>query len=157
MPDRPILICYDGSEDAQHALERAGNLFPGRRAIVLNVWEPLKDAASVPPVPGLDSVLAAGLDEMDKTGRQLSQRVADEGAERARAVGLDAEALSVAREGRAWRAILQEARELDVELIVLGRRGVSRFELAVLGSVANAVIHHADRPVLLVPERRSAG
>ncbi len=35
----PILICYDGSDDAQVAIARAGALFPRRDAIVLAVWQ----------------------------------------------------------------------------------------------------------------------
>ena len=37
----PILICYDGSAGARRAIETAGGLFPGRRAIVLHAWSPM--------------------------------------------------------------------------------------------------------------------
>jgi hypothetical protein len=33
-----ILICYDGSPDAQAAIARAGELFHGQAATVLTVW-----------------------------------------------------------------------------------------------------------------------
>ncbi|MEO6858925.1 MAG: hypothetical protein ABI323_10100 [Solirubrobacteraceae bacterium] len=39
-PADPVIICYDGSEDAKHAIDRAGILFSGRRALVLTVWQP---------------------------------------------------------------------------------------------------------------------
>lgn len=147
----PLLLCYDGSDDAKLAIARAGELFPGRRALVVHVWEPLRDVASVPPVPGLYGLLAAGIEEMDTIGEEISAKLADEGRDLAAAAGLEAEALSLRRSGRAWRAILETAREHDADAIVLGRRGVSAAELAILGSVANAVVHHADRPVLVVP------
>jgi hypothetical protein len=38
--DGPLLVCYDGSEDASNAIRRAGALFPGRRALVVTVWQP---------------------------------------------------------------------------------------------------------------------
>ena len=38
--DGPLLICYDGSEDAKHAIERAGRLLAGRHALVVTVWQP---------------------------------------------------------------------------------------------------------------------
>ena len=154
MSDGPILVCYDGSEDAKLAIAKAGELFRGRRALVLHVWEPLADVASAPPVPGLGGTLKAGLDEMDAIGEGISAQLADEGRELAREGGLEAEALSVRRSGRAWGAILSVARERDVSVIVMGRRGASAVELAILGSVANAVVHHADRPVLVVPMAR---
>src|SRR5664279_2249209 len=40
-PTRPILVCYDGSDGARRAIETAGSLFGGRKAIVLNVWSPI--------------------------------------------------------------------------------------------------------------------
>lgn len=34
-----ILICYDGSADAQCAIERAGELLGGQPATILTVWD----------------------------------------------------------------------------------------------------------------------
>ena len=39
-PGGPLLICYDGSEDAKHAIERAGGLLADRPALVVTVWQP---------------------------------------------------------------------------------------------------------------------
>src|SRR2546423_3320416 len=36
-----LLIAYDGSADANTALEYAAKTFAGREAVVLTVWEPL--------------------------------------------------------------------------------------------------------------------
>lgn len=151
MSSVPILLCYDGSDDSKNAVARAAELFPGRHAIVLHVWEPLREVASVPPVPGLHGVLVGGLDEMDKIGEEVSQQTAAEGAEHATTAGLQAEALSVRAPGRAWRNILAIAREKDVQAIVLGQRGIGGAERALLGSVSSAVVHNADRPVVIVP------
>lgn len=147
---RPLLLCYDGSDDAKRAIERTGELFPGRKALVLHVWEPLQDVASVPPVPGLEDVLESGLAEMDDLGDDISARLAAEGTGLAQAAGLEAEPLSLRGSGRAWRNILAVAHDRDAAVIVVGQRGVSAAELAILGSVSNAVVHHADRPVLVV-------
>ena len=151
MSQPPILICYDGSDDSKQAVSRAGELFPGREAIVVHVWEPLKEVAAVPPVPGLYGMLESGLNEMDKIGDEVSQRTAAEGAVQARAAGLHAEPLSVSASGRAWRHLLAVARERGVQAIVIGQRGIGGTERALLGSVSTAVVHHADRPVLVVP------
>ena len=44
MSDEPstVLLCYDGSPQAEHAAEVAGRLFPGAHAHVLYVWEPVE-------------------------------------------------------------------------------------------------------------------
>ena len=91
----PILICYDGSEDSKQAVVRAGELFPSGDALVLHVWEPLKEVASVPPVPGLEGMLEAGLEEMDAIGEEVSKQTAAAGADQAKACGLNAEPVSV--------------------------------------------------------------
>ena len=41
----PILIAYDGSEHARHAIEHASSIFPGAAAVVLYVREPLEGLA----------------------------------------------------------------------------------------------------------------
>ena len=38
---KPILVCYDGSEGARHAIRTVGELFPGRNTIVLHAWSPV--------------------------------------------------------------------------------------------------------------------
>lgn len=149
----PILVGYDGSDNAKDAIVRAGELFPGHPAIVLNAWEPLSSVAAVPPVPGLEGALRKGLDEMDEVGAQASARLADEGAGLAKEAGLEAEAVTHRSEGRAWRSIVALARERDVLAIVVGRRGISGIEQALLGSVSGGVLRHADRPVVVIPEQ----
>ena len=57
-------------------------------------------------------------------------------------------------QGDPWRRILDVARELDVDLIVLGSHryhGLDR----VLGTVAAKVVNHADRNVFIVHERKA--
>ena len=46
--------------------------------------------------------------------------------------------------------IVEAAEAADVELIVLGSRGMSEFKSLLLGGVANKVVQHATCPVLLV-------
>jgi nucleotide-binding universal stress UspA family protein len=52
--------------------------------------------------------------------------------------------------GYAAREIIEDARELDADVIVMGSRGRGDLAGLVLGSTAHKVIHLADRPVLVV-------
>ena len=52
--------------------------------------------------------------------------------------------------GHAAREIMDDAKEHDVGVIVMGTRGRSDLTGLVLGSTAHKVIHLADRPVLVV-------
>jgi universal stress protein F len=49
----------------------------------------------------------------------------------------------------AWDGICRTARELDVDLIVIGAHGYGGID-RVLGTTASKVVHHADRNVLVV-------
>ena len=80
-----ILICYDGSADAQAATDRAGELFGAQPATVLTVWERFVD------VMGRSGAgLGVGIvdtEELDAASEQAARERADEGAERAAARG----------------------------------------------------------------------
>jgi nucleotide-binding universal stress UspA family protein len=52
--------------------------------------------------------------------------------------------------GHAAREILDDAREHQADVIVMGSRGRSDLAGLLLGSTAHKVIHLADRPVLVV-------
>jgi len=52
--------------------------------------------------------------------------------------------------GHAAREIVEDAKEHDVGVIVMGSRGRGDLAGLVLGSTAHKVIHLADRPVLVV-------
>jgi nucleotide-binding universal stress UspA family protein len=52
-------------------------------------------------------------------------------------------------EGLAADVIIDASK--DAELIVVGTRGRGAIATLVLGSTSQAVIHHADRPVVVVP------
>ncbi|MGZ8691137.1 MAG: universal stress protein [Gaiellaceae bacterium] len=52
-------------------------------------------------------------------------------------------------EGSPAKAVLELARNRDVDLIVVGSRGLGAVKGALLGSVSSEIVHHADRPVLV--------
>jgi nucleotide-binding universal stress UspA family protein len=52
--------------------------------------------------------------------------------------------------GEAAKAIVDEARRFEADLIVMGTRGLSDFQALLVGSVAHKVIHYAHCPVLVV-------
>ena len=58
--------------------------------------------------------------------------------------------------GSAARAIIERARSLPADLIVMGTHGASGFEHLVLGSVTEKVLRTATCPVMTVPPRQRA-
>ena len=85
-----ILIAYDGTDSAKHAIAVAGALLGGRRAHVLHVWQPLAS-----PVDSLALAAVMPTAELLAGEEVRAQAIAEEGAERARAAGFDADGESV--------------------------------------------------------------
>ena len=78
--ERPILLCYDRTDSSRHAIEAAGALFRGRRAIVLYIFTPMRVMADAPE----------GASWTAETIEQAALKLADEGVQAAIAAGFDA-------------------------------------------------------------------
>ena len=151
-PEDTLLLCYDRSEDARHAIERAGSLFAPRRALVLSVWQPIADVGIISWYGETASMV--DFVELDRKAAEAGGRVAADGVRIAQAAGLEAEPLAVKATGAVWKTILEVADTHQAAAIVMGSRGLSGVRSLLLGSVSNAVIHHAGRPTLVVRPSR---
>ena len=56
-------------------------------------------------------------------------------------------------EGKPFEEILRVADEWEADLIVLGTHGRTGLSHVLMGSVAEKVIRHTTKPVLIIPER----
>jgi nucleotide-binding universal stress UspA family protein len=145
MPERPILICYDGSPESRAAIDAAAGLLGPRRAVVLDVAPYLTfaegAAVSTPFAP------ASAFEDENVTAARTH---ADEGTARARAAGFDAGSLADSA-SPTWQGIVDAADGIDAAVIVIGSRALKGARELVEGSVSHQVVQHAGRPVLVVP------
>ena len=144
-----ILLCYDGSSQADHAAEIAGRLFPGARAYVLFVWEPVER------IIARYSVLAPFMGEevgaADADVAAEAKRVAAAGVERAQQAGLDAVAHTAELRSTVWAEVLEVAEELTVDVIVTGTRSLRGLREVIADTLSHHLIQHSPRPVLAIP------
>ena len=145
-----ILVAYDGSDPARHAIEEAGRLFPGAAARVLTVWRSVGRAAGAARVALPDEVIAQAVRNLDQEAEAGAAKTADEGAAVARKAGLDASPAAERTADSLWTVILSYADEHDAAAIVVGSRGQSAVRSALLGSVSNGVVNNSRRPVVVV-------
>jgi nucleotide-binding universal stress UspA family protein len=151
MSDGPVLIAFDGSPDARAAVSFAGPLLSGRDAVVVSVWEPLLLQANTIAMSGMvvDPELVA---KDDQEIESATRTLATEGAELARQAGFGAAEPRWQRgAGPVADAIIEVAGEIGASLIVTGTRGLGGIRSLLAGSVSDRLMHHARRPVLIVP------
>ena len=129
-----LLVAYDGSDDANKALERAIAVHhEGESIIVLFV---------------IPNAQLKGLDIAPEISHSHAQEFVNTAVRKLTVRSVTA--IGVVREGDIAEEILDFAKELDCSMIVLGSKGTSRIGRFTIGSVAERVMRHADRPVLVV-------
>jgi nucleotide-binding universal stress UspA family protein len=149
-----ILLCYDGSADAQAAIDQAGLLMSGSEATVLVIWETVLETMTRHGslAMGFGMVGSSSDDgDADAAIEKAAVDTAATGVQRAVAAGLVAQPRVVNRDDEIATVILAVAADLDADVIVLGTRGLGGVKSLMLGSVSNSVLHHADRAVMVVP------
>jgi len=146
---RHVLVALDDSGGARAALDFLSTfeLVRGRRLTLLHVLPP-----PVRHGPGR-RLLQRGR----QAGADRRRRPVDVGALLAAAAARFPDArLPIERlvtEGDPAQEIVRRAGERDVDLVVLGARGLGTLGRLLLGSVSETVLHHAGRPVLIVRDR----
>jgi nucleotide-binding universal stress UspA family protein len=150
----PVLIAYDGSEVSRAAVRHAAELFAGRPAVLVTVWEPGLAAVLVglPDTMGVSALPAdpATVEAVDRLQGEHASTVAGEGAELARSAGLAAEPRAVPDEVDVADTLIGIARERGAAVVVVGSHGISGLRSRLLGSVSRKLIEHCDRPVLVI-------
>lgn len=144
----PVLIAYDGSANADHAIDVAAALLGGGTAEIVHAWEPVSSAAA------RSAIYAIAYDDtgvMLEREREAAGATARAGVDRANAAGFEATGSALSGSGPLWQTIVERAEELHPRLIVMGTRGLTGVRSALAGSVSHHVTSHADVPVLTVP------
>jgi nucleotide-binding universal stress UspA family protein len=140
--DRPVLLCWDGSETAGRAIEHtAAILGRGRRATVLFAHVPTESAQGI--LGGFSGPDAPIMGHADV------DVLMEEGVRMARTAGFEPEALPVVADAKTSEIIVRTADAEGSALIAMGQRTRSGFGRLVLGSVAREVLESHHRPVLL--------
>jgi nucleotide-binding universal stress UspA family protein len=152
-----LLIAYDGSPAAEAAVVAAGRLFPQAHGHLLTVITTTHSAGRVEALAfGMDPVIIQReLDALEQQFVAEGRDVAARGVKTAETAGLTLEPRVIACEDSEAQTILSEADAVDADVIVCGSRGRGAVARSLLGSTSTRVLHHATRPVLVVPSAPS--
>jgi nucleotide-binding universal stress UspA family protein len=135
---RKILLGYDGSAQSRKALDTALDLAKQYKAelVVLTVVQPPEFGDDVE----VEAVIENSRAFHEKLLAELRPRVQDSGVPTHYEVAV----------GHPAEQIVYQADKEDVDLIVVGHRGRSKFTRLLLGSVSKHVVQYAARQVLVV-------
>ena len=150
-----ILVCTDGSEYSQKALEKVAQIAEQCEIGEITILHVYDDShyTSIPFVPG------GGISITEEEIESLKKVNEREKNEREKLLAKASEYFSkkqlknrtILREGHPSHTIVQVASEEGFDMIVLGNKGLSGLKKVFLGSVSNAVLHEArDCGVLIV-------
>ncbi|KAL5970011.1 Universal stres protein A-like protein [Taenia solium] len=150
---RTYLLPIDTSENCKRALKfYTENLHRDDDTVIfLHVIEPTLKANSLNIAKDEDSEIHEMSSQLQKSldmGKALGHKYLAWGRE----AGFDVKAF-VRSDSKPGVAIMKAVRELNVDHIVVGSRGLNALGRALLGSVSSYVIHHSQIPVTVVPCR----
>jgi nucleotide-binding universal stress UspA family protein len=140
----PVIIATDGSESAEQAAAAGARVARtlGTKAVLVYVRPAIGPLGEPYYQEKLSEQMAYARAALDRAETLIRQG----GCE------ADAEIL----EGNPPDQIVELAQSRNAPLIVVGSRGLGAVAGALLGSVSSAIIHRADRPVLVVPKPTDA-
>jgi nucleotide-binding universal stress UspA family protein len=135
---KKILIGFDGSTQSEKATEIGLSLAQSLDSKVLLF------AVARPPEPATMVELSAMLDDAREHFEDKFKKIV------MRAKALEVELETDIAVGHPVEQIVHRAETDHVDLIVLGRRGMSRFEKMIVGSTSEKVLRYAHCPVMVV-------
>jgi len=138
---RKILVAFDGSAGSMKAFHAAADL-----AIKLNAKVTTLSVIHVPDFsPSMDEIEET-VDEAEKHFQPLLRELIDYGQQN------KLEIKSVIKRGHPAQTIIKYATENEIDLIVMGTRGLGGFKKMILGSIAQKVVSYAITPVMVIRE-----
>jgi universal stress protein F len=135
-----ILVCLDASSRAPFVLEAAADLArrTGARLCLLRTVGIPAEVDQELLVHSAAGVIETMVGKAQRDLAKLAESLPEPSVE-----GIHVHV------GTPWDTICREAKELDVDLVVLGSHGYSGFD-RILGTTAAKVVNHADRSVMVV-------
>lgn len=150
---RKILVALDGSEPSNHALEHAATIAKKFDAELILVAVVQRMMIPIFPDEGFGAVPLSAAKDMaqyqDKM-RVLYQNVLKEAEEKVKEEYPGVKTESILKEGRPSATLVEQAEKDDVDIIVMGSRGIGGYTGWILGSTSRRVVDSCTKPILIV-------
>lgn len=140
---KKILVPVDGSSTALYVLKKAEEMareYDSTLYVLTVIPEPILLEQAPTDIPTMEII---------KARKSRSKYILEEAQ---KSSGYTGQVQFVERTGSVPKEIVAFAEEEDVDLIVIGNRGLGAFSRTLLGSVSNRVINLTKKPVLVFKE-----
>jgi nucleotide-binding universal stress UspA family protein len=138
-----VLVGTDGSETSYKAVDRAAAIAreSGAQLLVVTAFRPLsaREREEAAQQLGAEAYKVTGSHPAEDVLREACTRIGD---------GVDVD--TIAMEGEPVDVLVKTAVERQVDLLVVGNRGLNSLTGRLLGSVPSVVTHRAQCDVLIV-------
>jgi nucleotide-binding universal stress UspA family protein len=154
---KKVLIALDYNPTAQKVAEVGFSMAKSMNAevILLHViTDPVfYSTAGYSPIMGFNGYMDMGPVQLDSVDglKNASLQYLDKSREH---LG-DKSIQTIVKEGDFAEAILEAAKELKADVIVIGSHSQKWLENIVMGSVTEKVLHHTSIPLLIVPTKKN--
>lgn len=147
-----ILLAVDGSASSEEAIaEIVGRPWPEQTEVrVISVFE-------TPVMVGMEPWAAGPMyfDELQKAASSVASAVVENTLTKLKASDKKLKFNGEIIQGSPGQEIVEKAEQWGADLIVMGSRGLGVWNRLLLGSVSNAVVHHAKCSVEIVRRPKS--
>jgi nucleotide-binding universal stress UspA family protein len=153
---KTVLIALDYSPSAQKVAEAGYSLAKdmGAKTVLLHVIvDPVYySVANYSPIMGFDGYLSTELLQPDISD-DLKKSTEDFLAKSKQHLG-DETLQTLTAEGDIPNSILEVAKKVKADVIVMGSHSQKWLESIVMGSVSEQVLHHTSTPLYIIPTKR---
>ena len=143
---RKILMPLDGSEPADHALTHEIDVASKNDAelIVLTINPPVSSLLCSDESPIID------IEEYEKTMEEIHRQVLIRAESKVKKAHPELKMRALLFKGHVPTTIIEIAKDEDVDLILMGSRGLTGLTGWLLGSKSRHVVEHCTKPILIV-------
>jgi len=142
-----ILVATDGSDHAANALKYAveSAVKWDAQLLILSVIPPIR-----PIFPDPDGYYPTFLPEFEEELENAYKIILDEALKTVEKKQPAIKVEARLEKGRPAEVIMKVARTENIDLIVMGSRGLGGITGSVLGSTSQAVVHSCTKPILII-------
>ena len=142
---KKILFCTDFSENADRAFVFAVNTAVRNTGCELHLLHVIPE----PPAQFWKGYIYEVDEDVDaRAKREIDEKLAEAYQPR---VPTGVKLVIAMRIGEAGQQILEYAKDLDIDLVIVGRQGAGKVGKILFGNVTERVVRKAECPVLVIP------